>query len=231
MFSNDLIFLWPFQRPPTSIVRAARLALVALLVLAPLGWQFACEWAQRNWRGPATSLAEAVIDHDAPRVRQLLAQGADPSVEVDKGFTPLMVAALTDDCEVVQALLNGGADPNQRTRSRENALSLAAWSGDERVVALLLSRGASANLRAGESGYRNPPLVAAARSGTASVEVMQLLIDAGAELNACDDEGMSASVAAISGGRDDLARVLARATARQQWLAKGQAAFSSQTVQ
>jgi len=107
-------------------------------------------------------LFTAVFHNDGPRVRELLAAGADPNatmpVPVDaalaelfrptvlnyflsgeRGLTPLMVAATLGHLEVAKMLLAAGADPEARTkRHGTNALWLAGYKGHTAVTKLLL---------------------------------------------------------------------------------------------
>ena len=110
----------------------------------------------------ANALFTAVFHNDAPRVRELLAAGADPNatmpVPVDpavaelfrptalnyflsgeRGLTPLMVAATLGYLGMAEMLLQAGADPNARTkRHGTNALWLAGYKGHTGVTKLLL---------------------------------------------------------------------------------------------
>ncbi|MGZ5003685.1 MAG: ankyrin repeat domain-containing protein [Chthoniobacterales bacterium] len=109
-------------------------------------------------------LAQSLIDSDIDTCSELLAAGADPNAplpappekdflaalprqvrdyaEVDKGITPLMIAAGLGKPEFVQTLLEAGAERNHLTsRYRMMALYFAANSGKWRATQLLLGSG------------------------------------------------------------------------------------------
>jgi len=154
---------------------------------------------------------------DVVTVRLLLSRGANPSAEWG-GYTPLMSASTGGNVEVIQLLIDAGADPNQADAGL-TPLGIAALCGHERAVVLLLARGASATGRvAGAAASRHPPLVAAAGSGSAPPSLLQRLIDAGADINAPDDEGTSPLMAATAIGRSDLVQLLIQLGARTQGL-------------
>ena len=121
-------------------------------------------------------------------------------MEIPSGQAPLHVFAERSDAARVLSELDAGVDPNLRTEwARETALSMCvsnAWREDKfaqgptaatvECVRLLLARGASPNIHGG-LGARIFPLHFAAR--WASSEVLGMLLEAGAEVNAvCDPE-------------------------------------------
>lgn len=76
-----------------------------------------------RWRGPKPSPATTAALHraidgaNAEAVTALLASGADPNAENERGETPLHRAAEKGLMEIVYALIEAGADPIRRTRS------------------------------------------------------------------------------------------------------------------
>lgn len=90
-------------------------------------------------------------------------------------------AILSDDIDRVQAALDAGGDPNEVFPIHDtSALMLAAIRGNEPVVALLLEAGADVNW-VGERGYS--ALSAAVRSCRAGWDVVETLINAGADID------------------------------------------------
>jgi hypothetical protein len=67
---------------------------------------------------------------------------ADGRLEVQWGWTPLMVAALTGDAENTRLLLKAGADPGVETSDHLNALTYAMELGYSDVAQLLRDAGA-----------------------------------------------------------------------------------------
>jgi ankyrin repeat protein len=84
--------------------------------------------------------------NDLPRVRTLLAGGADVKARTVQGETALYEAIYradqsSDNLPVVDALLNAGADPNEKEFTSLLALSLDTY-GNPSVTLRLLQRGA-----------------------------------------------------------------------------------------
>ena len=109
-------------------------------------------------------LAQTLIDSDLDTCTELLAAGTDPNValpappekdflaalprhlrdyaEVDKGITPLMIAAALGKVEFVQTLLAAGAERNRLTSHYKMiALYFAANTGKWRTTQILLGSG------------------------------------------------------------------------------------------
>jgi ankyrin repeat protein len=164
---------------------------------------------------PLTNLPSrsATGDLDTLDVMQaLISHGADPNLALKaatlrrhynqgsdgEGTTPLLRAARVADAAAMRLLLEGGADPNRRPRNGTTALILAAGAAAReggtrpdrvstdtiRAVELCLAHGADVNAAttAGETA-----LHAAAARG--SDEIISLLVQRGAKLDARDKSG------------------------------------------
>ncbi|PWU15918.1 MAG: hypothetical protein C5B50_14510 [Verrucomicrobia bacterium] len=166
-----------------------------------------------------TPLGEAVAHVNA--VKALLELGADPNPTTRDGFTPLFVAAQEGCVETVKTLLEAGARAPVKGRlspleaaSAEGhdeivklllkgeasakgatkfakgapaALVNAAFFGKTAVVRSLLKAGADPN-QANEDQFT--PLMAAVRGE--NLELVHIFLNAGAEVNATNDEGLTA---------------------------------------
>ena len=164
-------------------------------------------------RGAPLLLASA--QGDTRIVELLLRHGADPSFTTLAGYTPLMTAAIEGNTRVIELLLDAGADPNQPTRSPTTALGAAAGSGNAVAVELLLAHGADPSaVIPGSDVFHDPPLLCAIRCQE-SASIVARLIEAGANVNASDDEGITPLRAAIDAGRKDLVQLLLRHGARR----------------
>ena len=84
---------------------------------------------------------------------------------------------------LVQVLLDKGADCNARTCDGDSCLAVAAANGSVAVVQQLLAHGTSVNLRGG-AGLM-PLHHAAMRQDEFSAEIVQMLLDKGAESWRC----------------------------------------------
>lgn len=117
------------------------------------------------------------------------------------GTTPLMYAA-AGSTESLKLLLDSGADPNTKNAFGATALMWAA--GDITKVRLLLAKGADVNVRSNFG--RTPLLLAALRDR--SHEIVQMLIDKGADVSACDKARICVLEAAAQGNDSATVRLV-----------------------
>jgi ankyrin repeat protein len=145
-------------------------------------------------------LFSAIDELDAPRVRELLAGGADPNVlnATWAGLRPLHAAvqaiALDEGgggLDMIEALLAHGADVNGWTARKDQTPLLTALFEEQPALAeRLLAAGADPNVRNSEGD--SPLRVAAARGDRAMVS---LLLGAGAAKTIDDWGGLSGRTA------------------------------------
>lgn len=137
---------------------------------------------------------------------------ASPQIKFDepnaKGETPLMLAAIKGSLPAVQALVKRGAAVN---RAGWTPLHYACSGPDNGVAAFLIAHGAELNAR---SDNGTTPLMMAARYG--SVDLVPVLIKAGAEPRAANEQELTAADFAQRGGRDNVAAELRRLVAERQ---------------
>jgi ankyrin repeat protein len=171
-------------------------------------------------------LFAAIEQHDASRVKALLAGGADPNEpqarwpglrplhvainelaerggldvlmallehgadvnawNVGRDVTPLLVAVFEGQQAAVEALLKAGADPNVRSSEGDTPLRACAGVGDLGIAALLLGAGAARTINewGGQAGYTALGLAAS----RLDIPMMRLLLDAGADPEAPDED-------------------------------------------
>jgi ankyrin repeat protein len=125
------------------------------------------------------------------QVKRLLELGFSPEAADVCGRKPVVLAALTQNRSLVRLLLDYGANPNQ-TDNEDNPpppLWWAAFRGDVGTAELLIAKGANVD----GVGSRFP-LMAASRNG--HLEMVQLLIDRGAQVNSRNVHGTPLSYAA-----------------------------------
>lgn len=140
-----------------------------------------------------SALRRAAIAGDVETLHALLNQGVPIDITDPNGWTVLILAVKRGKAEVVHYLVKRGAEVNRRTKSGTTALYHAAQRGHAGIVRFLLHSGANVNERY-EDGAT--PLI----MGAYHLEVVRILIAAGAEIEASDDWGNTALLrAAISG--------------------------------
>ena len=148
-----------------------------------------------------TGLPAAAACGDAKQIGALIAGGARPDVRDAHGRTPLHVAAFGRHAEAMRALVAGGADPNALENDRYDIVTIAAVADDPATLRVALALGGSA--RNVTSRYDGTALIAAAHLG--HVEVVRLLIAAGAPLDHVNNLGWTALIESIvlgDGGRN-----------------------------
>ena len=168
------------------------------------------------------ALLKAATRGDVGAIRALIAAGINVDVRDQRGYTALWNAILRGHNDAAMFLLDTGADPRRRYRYDMTALNLAAKFGDAALIQRLIGAGANVNanecvngetplssaiekkrdascirllIEAGSDVNRAPsdgstPLIRAVRNGL--LDVMKMLIAAGALVDARDANGMTA---------------------------------------
>ena len=179
----------------------------------------------RNRYG-VTPLSLAAEAGSPALVERLLKAGADAKSVVTEGQTVLMVAARTGNADVIRQLVAYGADVNAKESwMGETALMWAAAANNVAAVRTLAELGAQVNARSATIAYpeQKPaepsnyvgsfvpkgqwtPLLYAAREN--AIDASRALVEAGADVNIQDPEGVTPLLEAVLNMHYDLARVL-----------------------
>jgi ankyrin repeat protein len=171
----------------------------------------------------STPLAEAVKVGDAKLVELLLDAGANVEAPNQDGQTALMLAARAGALEVVQTLVAHGADVNVREAWRGQTALMWAADGDfPELAQFLIANGADVHVRAlanewdaqissePRAQYRPTggltALLYAARSGC--TRCVRAILEAGADINQPNPDGVTPLMVAIDNFRFDTARLL-----------------------
>jgi uncharacterized protein len=133
------------------------------------------------------SLKRAAFDGDIHTVRSLVEAGADVNAVDEHGSGTL----LTFHPEVIAYLLSKGADPNIQTNENgSSVLAGLAYVNEVECVRILLQHGADPN-RGRAASLETPLHHALAGAGrTNCAELIQLLIDTSADVNARTKPGI-----------------------------------------
>jgi len=191
------------NRPLALAARAGQIALVDLFLDqgAPID--------ARNLAG-STALYLAAENDRLGIVRRLMDRGADVSLAGRTGVTPLAAAAFKGNERIIEHLLARGADPNVMDASGKAPIVYAAALGFTPIVRRLLDAGVVATARYGNdlttlmwaAGYSDGAGAADAK------DVVALLIDRGAPIDAADDRGRTALMIAAEGGHAAIVELL-----------------------
>jgi ankyrin repeat protein len=177
-----------------------------------------------------TELMEAARIEDLATVNVLLRKGTDVNVKEASGSTALMVAAFKGNLEIVKVLMDKGADVNLKDKAGGTALSRAISFNHMDIAQFLLEKGAKDDnslflaitfnytsimrgilkngINVNNSNNRNGqmPLMFATSIGRA--DMVEILINNGAEVNITDNEGMTALMYAVKNGHLAIAKSL-----------------------
>ena len=186
-------------------------------------------------------LSQACSRCHVETIKTLLAAGANPGTELLRIFgAPFLAEQMSgllgeqpDPTPkiplAIQAFIDAGADLDVQGQDGTTALTLAISAGYLDVVNTLLGAGANPNLP-GQLAYMmalqepemqplmeryaqaTPPLSLAAAFG--NTEIVQLLIEGGADMDLTDEQGRSAIAIAIQEGHQEIVQLLEKAGAR-----------------
>ena len=157
--------------------------------------------------GYSTPLTEAMYDEEL--VRKLIDLGADVNLGAElTGFTPLM--ASLNNIAIAELLIEKGADIEAKDDDDINALVYASTYNNEEMVKFLLEKGTDANtvceIENEHIDISPTPLMNAAYRG--NTNIINMLLENGADINYTTDYGMTALMMASSFNQFEAAKVL-----------------------
>ncbi|KAI7493390.1 hypothetical protein KC357_g1071 [Hortaea werneckii] len=158
------------------------------------------------WGFGGSALCEASGMGNGRVVKMLLAKGADPNVQRDRGSHALVEAARYGDKKIVEMLLDAGADVHAKdcsTIPHGTVFNAAAEDGDKELMEMLLARDTNSE---GRGHCCSEALVKASRKG--HEDLVKILLAAGADANFCDPYGDTALTAASIQGHAKTVEIL-----------------------
>ncbi len=151
-----------------------------------------------------TALHKAVLDRLEQVVQLLLESGIDINSTDKMGQTALHLAVSKEHATIVQLLLEHGANPTILNHGDKTALHIAAGRGFETVVHLLLMKGSYIKAQSTKTGETGLHLAVKADQRA----VVQLLLEAGADVHSRDISGKPALHWAVNYGYVMIVRLL-----------------------
>jgi ankyrin repeat protein len=131
----------------------------------------------------------------------LLDQGADPNLVDAAGDSALMKAAHSNNAEAATALTGRKAATDLRNKKGETALHLAAAGLHTKIVEAILARKPEGlDVNAPDGSGRTPLMLAADNEGAVPDDVMELLLNNGARIDAQDPQGNTALMISVRQG-------------------------------
>ena len=144
---------------------------------------------------------EALRKDNVAEMEKLMAAGATiDAVDRTTGYSPVTIATLRNNPEALNLLIEAGADITVVDRKDNTLLHHAAYGNSIEVATILLEEG-KIELELERELYGFTPLLVAAFQG--NVEMVEMLIEHGADIEAFDDwEDTPINVAAWNGKLD-----------------------------
>lgn len=145
-------------------------------------------------------------------VDTLITAGANVNARSADGWTPCHFAIALDDRMSVRRLVNAGANVNDVFAHGESLLHVAALTArDNATIRSLVEAGANVNAtnKRGQS---------ACRVAACNAIALRALIDAGAELDQADADGLTALAKAVQKGNVVCSNLLVAAGANVKWV-------------
>ncbi len=168
----------------------------------------------RTRLGRTALMVAAACDGCSENVRLLIEKGADVRVRDNGGTTALALAAQAGDADSIGLLLAHGADARESSQSGLTPLMLALSNCSLPGAAALVGHGADVNAANRDGGtvrFGAIELVALTPLHFAAPycgeDVVKLLVDAGARVNAVDIRGMTPLMLAVASEHQDAAVV------------------------
>lgn len=143
-------------------------------------------------------MQKAIVEENLPTVKSLLDQGFDPNLVKTGVVSPLFAAIKQGNPDIVSLLVSRGADVNsvENTRAKNSALHIATKQGNDQILRVLLNNGASID----PIDYKGQTPLFTAISANVAVDMINTLVESGADVNRLSKTGLSPLEFAVSFG-------------------------------
>jgi len=149
-------------------------------------------------------LVKSAYAGDLAKVEVAVKKGANVNAPDQKNRTPLIFAAHNGHTSVVEYLVGAGADVNAKDSGGQAALLYASKRSFNETAAFLLENGAEVNVQSKKKGITALMLAAV----WDNVELVQLLLEHGADPNLRDSSGRTAKLLAQKKGNSAVVDLL-----------------------
>lgn len=161
-----------------------------------------------------TPLLLAVAGNHVAVASALLAAGASPNAQASNQDTPWLLAGASGRTEIIAAMLPLKPDLSLRNRYGGNALIPACERAHVETVKLLLTSGIDVNHVNNLGWTCLLEIVILGDGGPRHREVARLVLDAGADPNLADKDGVSPLQHARKRGQNEVAKLISAAGGR-----------------
>jgi len=156
-----------------------------------------------------TAVTAAVYAGSAPTVRVLVDAGADVDLQDDNRANAFLALGETGDVSVLDEVLRGDPDVGLTNRFGGTALIPAAHRGHVEMVRALLARTDVDVDHVNDPGWTALlEAVILGDGGPAHTEIVRMLLEAGADRDIADRDGVTPLEHASRSGYDDIAALL-----------------------
>ena len=204
----------PAQASPLhAAVEAQDLATVQALLAAPEGARLRETLEARDAQGRTPLLLATALDRVAI-AQALIAAGADVNAQDAQRDSPYLLAGAQGRLAILRMTLAHGADLRSTNRYGGTALIPAAERGHVETVRTLINAGVEVNHvnRLGWTALMEAIILS--DGGPRHQQILQLLIDAKADVNLADKDGVTPLAHARQRGYSAMVRMLTAAGAR-----------------
>src|SRR5262245_429663 len=157
-----------------------------------------------------TAVTAAVYANDLDAVQALIEAGAEVDIQDDMRANALLATGETGNVEILRAVLRAGPDLTRTNRFGGTALIPAAHRGHVEVVRELVGTAIDLD-HVNEPGWTALlEAVILGDGGAAHQEIVRILVDAGADTQIADTEGVAPLEHARRSGYAEIVQILSR---------------------